>query len=81
MLSWLYDHIIYYQESIVSQLTSCICIIYVGVGMFLKEKNPAIKVVLADPQVHNLYVHMYILILNGLIWREVFCIIGLHMEN
>ena len=25
--------------------------VYVGVGMFLKEKNPAIKVVLADPQV------------------------------
>ena len=31
-------------------MTRCVCTC-IGVGMFLKEKNPAIKVVLADPQV------------------------------
>ena len=32
----------------------------VGVGMFLKEKNGDIKVVLADPQVCAYTIHMYV---------------------
>ena len=28
-----------------------VCISHAGVGMFLKSKNPKVKVVLADPQV------------------------------
>ena len=46
--------------------------------MFLKEKSPDIKVVLADPQVCTIYTtHIDITLCS----REVFYIIGLHMEN
>jgi len=37
-------------------------IILVGVGMFLKSKNPQIKVVLADPQVN--YLNSWLVLLS-----------------
>ena len=47
--------------------------------MFLKDKNPDIKVVLADPQVCTIihYIHRYHILYS----REVFYITGLHIKN